>query len=95
MSRVRLQVRRKRLDGKCFFCSESDYSVLQCHRIVPGEQGGEYRWESTMTLCANCHAKVTAGEIVVHARLKSTAGPVIHCTVDGKEQFIPEWSQSA
>lgn len=90
MRKVRVQVARKRHDGKCFFCPESDYDALQCHRIVPGEDGGTYHWDNTLTLCANCHAKVTAGAITVVARRRSTRGSVIQCVVDGEERFLPE-----
>lgn len=89
----RHQVARKRHDGKCFFCAERCYESLQCHRIVAAGAGGRYQWANTLTLCASCHTKVTAGVIVVHARRASTAGPVIHCTVGGVEKFIPEWGR--
>lgn len=90
---MRHQVVRKRHDGRCFFCGESCYEALECHRLVPGESGGRYEWANTLTLCGNCHNKVTAGVITVHARRMSTAGPVIHCTVGGKELFLPEWGR--
>jgi 5-methylcytosine-specific restriction endonuclease McrA len=93
--RPSLQKRRRAFDGRCFFCPEAAPEALQCHRIVPGEQGGAYRWENALTLCATCHAKVTAGTIVVRARRLSTAGPVIECVVDGVEKFIREWDDEA
>lgn len=90
MRRVRRQVARKRFDGRCFFCPCSDYESLQCHRIVPGEQGGTYHFDNTLTLCANCHSKVTAGTILVFARRRGTGGTYIHCRIDGEEKFIKE-----
>jgi hypothetical protein len=90
VSRPRVQVCRKRYDGKCFFCPCDEYEALQCHRVVPGEQGGGYAWGNTLTLCANCHAKVTAGVIVVLARRFGTGGYYIHCRVGGEEKFIKE-----
>lgn len=88
--RVRVQTARKRFSGKCFFCPCSDYEALQCHRIVPGADGGEYVFENTLCLCATCHCKVTAGTIKVFARRYGTSGSYIHCILDGKEQFIRE-----
>jgi hypothetical protein len=88
----RVQVCRKRLAGKCFFCPCADYESLQCHRIVPGEQGGTYHWDNTLALCANCHARVTAGVIVVYARRFGTGGSYIHCRVGDEEKFIKEYS---
>jgi len=88
--RVRHQTARKKLDGKCFFCPETDVALLDCHRIVPGEQGGRYQWANTLTLCANCHRKVHAGTIVVVARRQSTGGTYIQCRIDGEDKFIKE-----
>ena len=86
----RIQVVRRNFDGQCFFCPEIAPEALQCHRIVPGHDGGEYQWENTMTLCASCHAKVTAGTIQVVARRQGTAGTYIECVVDGEVKFIKE-----
>lgn len=88
--RPRLQVVRKRFDGCCLLCSCADYESLQCHRIVAGADGGKYLWTNSVTLCANCHAKVTAGTITIVARRESTFGPVIECVMDGERKFIRE-----
>lgn len=90
MRRPRAQVCRKRADGKCFLCPCTDYESLQCHRIVPGERGGTYHRDNTLTLCANCHSKVTAGTVEVLARRFGTGGSYIHVRVGGRDEFIKE-----
>ncbi len=82
---------RKRYDSRCFVCGADDYTVLDAHRVVPGEDGGVYCWNNLLTLCSNCHRKVTAGAIRVHARLSGTRGPVVHWTDEsGREHFTNE-----
>lgn len=90
--RSRRQACRRLFDKSCFFCGEADAATLDCHRIVPGEQGGSYAFANTMTLCSNCHRRVHAGDIVVIARRTGTGGTYIHCRVGGEEKFIKERS---
>ena len=74
--------------GKCFFCGEDDYAVLDCHRILPGTKGGTYSSDlNSLILCANCHRKVHSGAILVDKKYMSTAGIVVHYFEDGKEYF--------
>lgn len=56
---------RKRCDGKCYFCPENDYSILDVHRIVEGADGGEYTEFNTVTTCSNCHRRIHAGQITI------------------------------
>lgn len=90
--RPRVQECVKRLAGRCLFCDCSDYEALQCHRIVPGKDGGEYDRDhrNLLVLCANHHAMVTAGTIEVIARRYGSGGSYIQCVLGGKEQFIGE-----
>jgi hypothetical protein len=88
--RVRPQAARKRSSGKCFFCPCSTYEALQCHRIVPGCEGGTYDPRNTLVLCSNHHALVTTGLIKVLARRYGTGGSYIHAVVEGKEVFLKE-----
>jgi 5-methylcytosine-specific restriction endonuclease McrA len=85
---------RKRYDAKCFVCREADYTVLDAHRVVPGEHGGIYHWDNLLTLCSNCHRKVTAGAIRVHARLQGTRGPVVHWTDEGGAEHFTNESEA-
>lgn len=86
----RLQTCRRSYDGRCFFCGEPNPDLLDCHRIVPGEQGGRYEWANTLTVCSNCHRRIHSGDIVVFARRYGTGGSYIHCRVGGEEKLIRE-----
>lgn len=80
---------KKRTDGKCLFCDEDDYDLLDVHRIVPGEQGGKYNEHNTITVCSLCHRKIHAGRIVTHRKYYSTSGKyVLHCEIDGQEEWV-------
>ena len=71
----------KRSVGKCYFCDVTDYESLQVHRIHEGADGGKYTMLNSLVLCANCHAKVTAGKIKTHRKYLSTSGRyVLHYT---------------
>jgi len=80
---------RKKVDGKCYFCEESDYNLLDQHRIIPGEDGGKYCTENTVSCCANCHRKIHSGRIVIHGRYYSSAARwVLHFTEDDEEKWV-------
>lgn len=49
---------RRNPDSECKFCFFDDKDVLHVHHIIPRSQGGDDSEENTITLCANCHAKV-------------------------------------
>jgi hypothetical protein len=79
--------KEKRRAGKCVICGEPDYALLDCHRILPGEDGGKYTVKNTAVLCANCHRKSHAGRIVFEGKWFSTAARwVIFYTEDGVEK---------
>lgn len=69
---------KKKAAGKCHFCGEKEYCVLDVHRIVPGEQGGEYVDLNTTVACSSCHRKIHAGIIKVDRKYYSTQGWVLH-----------------
>jgi hypothetical protein len=70
---------KKRVTGKCLFCGESNYNVLDVHRIVPGAEGGKYTPMNSITLCATCHRLVHSGEIVIEGKYKtSRAVPIVY-----------------
>lgn len=77
----------KLLDGCCFLCGESDYDVLDVHRIVPASEGGKYTQYNSLTLCSNCHRQCHSGKIIIHRKYKSTKGIILHYTVDGVEKW--------
>lgn len=91
--RPRLQTCRRNLDGKCALCPEDRPSALQCHRLFPGAEGGKYLWQNTTTLCASCHARVTAGRIKFLAVRPSTFASRVALIRDeddagGKETWV-------
>ena len=74
---------------KCTFCPESDYNVLDVHRIVEGKDGGKYTDQNTVVVCACCHRKIHAGEIEVLGKFYSTAGRyVVNYRHHGEEKFV-------
>lgn len=73
---------------KCLFCGESDYDLLDVHRILPGEQGGTYHDRNTVCSCALCHRKAHSGRIVIQGKYLSTSGEwVLHYVEDGEEKW--------
>lgn len=47
----------------CPFCGEDDVSTAQFHHIRPVAEGGSNSLENLIYICANCHSKVTQGQI--------------------------------
>jgi hypothetical protein len=81
---------KKRRDRKCVFCGEDDYSLLDLHRIVPGEEGGKYTEHNTLVTCVKCHRMAHSGRIEVFGKYPTTAGcKVVHCEIDGDEKWLP------
>ena len=75
----------------CFFCGESEYSLLDTHRIFPGELGGTYDRRNTLVCCAGCHRKCTVGLIEIEGKFLRTDGLwVIHYWKEGQEFWQPE-----
>lgn len=49
--------------SSCPFCGEDDVSTAQFHHIKPVADGGTNSFENLIYICANCHSKVTNGQI--------------------------------
>ena len=47
----------------CPFCGEDDVSTAQFHHIRPVAEDGLNSLENLVYICANCHSKVTQGQI--------------------------------
>lgn len=77
----------KRIEKKCRICGESNYSLLDVHRIVPGAAGGKYTRQNSVPLCVSCHRKVHSGLITVVGQHYSTAGYLLHYFENGQEFF--------
>ena len=74
MDRLINKQRKKKSVGKCFFCGNEDYAILDCHRIVEGRDGGKYTDHNTIVACANCHRKIHDEQIVIDRKYPSTSG---------------------
>lgn len=83
--RLSFQQCRKRIEKACQLCGESNYDVLDVHRIVPATEGGKYRKHNTLCICCHCHRRIHAGEIVIEGKYKSTGGEVVHFFDNGEE----------
>ncbi len=69
-------------DG-CLFCGEKDYRLLDCHRIIPGAEGGTYHPWNTAVVCVGCHRKIHSGLIKVVGRRQSA----------GKRPWVIEYEE--
>lgn len=78
---------KKHAEGECRFCGENDYTVLDCHRIHEGADGGRYEDENVVVTCANCHRKIHDGQIVIDRYYSSTNGRVLHYWIGDQEFF--------
>lgn len=87
-SKTKKQI-KKLVDGSCYFCKESDYDLLDVHRIIEGKDGGVYCEMNTITVCCKCHRKIHSGKIVVHRKYTTTLGKVVlhYVDCDGIEHF--------
>lgn len=47
----------------CPFCGEDDVSTSEFHHIIPVSKGGSNAADNLVYICANCHSKVTRGQI--------------------------------
>lgn len=73
----------------CYFCGESNYDLLDAHRVIPGSDGGKYNDHNILVLCSNCHRRTHTGAIRIDRKYLSTAGRwVLHCWIDGEEKWI-------
>lgn len=79
----------KKAAGKCYFCPETDYALLDVHRINEGANGGKYTKFNTVCCCSNCHRKITAGKIkTIRKYLRSDGRWVLHYVDEaGVEHF--------
>lgn len=82
---------KKLLYKKCFFCEESDYNLLDVHRILEGCKGGKYVHWNTICCCSKCHRKIHSLRIKIIGKHPSTSGRwVINYIEDGEEKWVAE-----
>ena len=80
---------KKIFDGKCYFCEEDDYALLDTHRIVPGSEGGKYTDYNSLTVCCKCHRKIHSGRIKIIGKYFSTSGRHVLNFID--ENNVDKW----
>lgn len=70
----------------CHFCGESDYNLLDTHRIV---EGGVYHERNCVVCCSLCHRKVHSGRICVLGKHPCTGKKLfcVHYVEDGVEKW--------
>jgi hypothetical protein len=79
----------KHAAGQCRICKEPGYEVLNVHRILPGAEGGKYTEGNSACVCANCHNKIHANQIVIDRYYYSTAGWLLRIIDEnGEERFV-------
>lgn len=77
---------KKRVYGRCLFCGEGNYDLLDTHRIEYGEDGGKYSNFNCVVACVRCHRLIHSGEIVVDRKYKtSRAVDMVHYWRGGVE----------
>ena len=79
----------KKSEGKCRICGEKRYELLDCHRILSGQNNGEYKNGNVAVICSNCHRLVHAGVIVIDRYYLCTdATYKLRIISGGEEKFI-------
>jgi len=81
---------KKLLHKKCFFCEESNYNLLDAHRVTPGSENGKYTNENMLTVCCKCHRLIHSGEITIEGKYNSTVGKMVHYFIQDDEFWKPE-----
>ena len=80
---------KKKNDKQCYFCGESDYCKLQCHRIQEGKDEGRYVDFNVITVCANCHLRIHDNQIKIDRKYFCTNGLyLLHYWDDGVEFWM-------
>jgi len=47
----------------CAFCGEEDVAALEIHHVKSREEGGSSTYPNLILVCANCHSRITSGQI--------------------------------
>jgi|688.fasta_scaffold08426_19 predicted HNH restriction endonuclease len=78
----------KKAAGKCYFCGLAEYGLLDVHRIVPGEEEGQYTHFNSLCLCSNCHRRVHDGQIKIDRKYSTSLGKtILHFWENGVEKW--------
>lgn len=64
--------------GRCPFCGENSYDLLDVHRWrIPGKDGGKYTADNVIVVCSNCHRKIHQNTIQIENIYNSTKGEIV------------------
>ncbi len=75
--------------GKCLFCGESDYALLDIHRIIEGKNLGKYHKHNCLVACSNCHRRIHDGQIKIDRYYPCTGGiDKLRVIIDDKEFYL-------
>lgn len=69
---------------KCAICEESNYPLLDVHRI---EEGKDYSESNCVVLCVKCHRLHHHGTQTIKSKRQSTGGTVLIFDKNGEEQI--------
>lgn len=77
----------KLVKDKCEICGELNKKVIDFHHIIPQEEINSTNHPTNIAIiCANCHRRVHANEIVIFGTLPSTKLPnkrILIYSIDG------------
>jgi hypothetical protein len=77
----------KRTEGKCHFCEESNYDLLEVHRICEGRDGGRYTRKNSICLCVLHHKMIHAKMIKIFGKYFTSNGRwVVHYIDENNEE---------
>lgn len=72
--------------GCCAVCGETNYALLDVHRI---DEGKEYSEANCVVLCCKCHRLHHSGQYRIISKNYSTMGHVLFVLVDGMLDIVP------
>ena len=78
----------KLVTGHCKLCGETNYNLLDVHRIGFEKEVNKYETQNTVVLCANCHRRVHSGEIVIDRWYSTTKGRLLRVIDKGQERLL-------
>ena len=84
MAKIRNKQAFKKFADRCAFCDESNYEVLDIHRIFEGYKGGVYDSRNAVVTWANCHIKIIKKHISYGESLY-----VIEYIENGETKYLP------
>ena len=91
MFKIKSKKAFKKFAGKCAFCDESNYAVLDIHRIIEGHLGGTYHSLNSVCVCANHHRKIHDGQIkILKKHISYGENPyVLEFVEDNETKLLP------